>query len=900
MRYVAFLVFHMKCSVFSLCFLAGWIGHSGYFARADESAGVAVDSRFSSRIVKQFDFDERRLGNYDPMPMGWRQIIEPGYPRFLDATFDESVGHGAPPSFHMPLRGGNLGAAFSIREIEVDPRCAYRVVGWVRPKKLSRAGAFMTASYLGQNMKLMPGTERRSKIVRGNGTDEGWVCVAIDLPDGVQHARWLSISCRVEQETVDEKAERSYTSIEYHDATGEAWFDDISIIRMPKAMLTLSDPQGVFENGARPVVRVKLDDSNGDGLTVELELLDADGRRILRKMIDAAEAVKRDIEIAPDALPPGAYSVSLRIRSGESLLSQIDRRFVCLGRDSQKHSTGDSGFGIVLDGSAVRDSRATQRFVHLLRPDLVKVPVWRSDLTDETVLHGAADFERMVKALHDQGVGLVGSLVCAPKSLAEQYPRGRRGLFDILSSEAALWRPYLALVVTRYGSWMQYWQLGPDRANSADASELSAQAVRNTANEMRPLIGKSRIVVPQSSDWSIDRSISNGDVVSLVAPEGRPASQFVNQLEGAQSKGGGFTWATIRSLDANRYSRIERLADYARGLLLARCHGINTVFTDMPWRAHEGIDGNHVEPTEELILLRTLGTELAGLMPKRKVRLGPETEAWLFANDTETRGVLVAWACGAAEDSTAVAFDFGDDVGIVNLWGVRSTCSRSLEGNTFRLGTMPVMVTGINPRRVAIVASLELDLPLLPPTIEDHDRVLRLSNSSSSRLRGPLRFVVPHGWHIRPGQTIIDLEPGASASIPVRIRLPANQAVGDFEMVGRLKADGGESDEWVLRAPVAVESAGLDVDVAAFRDGDRVRVIQRVTNRTEGELDLKASMISPDLPREWRTISRLGAGESAIRKYEIPGGAALRGRAVRVSVEQVGGGVRHNALVVLE
>src|SRR5690606_5697336 len=130
--------------------------------------------------------------------------------------------------------------------------------------------------------------------------------------------------------------------------------------------------------------------------------------------------------------------------------------------------------------------------------------------------------------------------------------KGRRTLFDVLATEPAEWRPYLALVLTRYGLWMSYWQMGPDRAGAIEDRPLMAAAGRHMSEEMRPLIGAARIVVPQSSDW-VDAESVIGEVASLRPPEGSPPSQLARQLQSKVIKPGRESWAPLRPLDGERY-----------------------------------------------------------------------------------------------------------------------------------------------------------------------------------------------------------------------------------------------------------------------------------------------------------------------------------------------------------
>lgn len=862
----------------------------------------AREHAMRSRVVKEFDFDERKHGNYDAMPMNWRQIVEPGYPRFLEAGFDAKVGRSAPPAFHFPLRGGHLGAYYLARDIPADPSSAYRITAWIRPRGLRHGGAFVTACYLGQNFRIMPGTEHCSEIVRGAGANEPWVQVTIDLPAGVEHARWIALSCRVEQVITEERQSavlhsQSAERVEYHDTMGEAWFDDIAIIRMPRASLTLNDDFGLYDHDRDIDIFVGLEDANGESLDAELALLDADGRRVDVRPVPVTRVGEPTLRYRPPTLSPGRYVARLRVTASDHELVLIERAFVCLAPLLRQADATHTALGLILDGAALRVPSATRAMTDALMPEFVKVPVWRGDMDDRDVVAGMPAFDRLVTALHTSGVGLVGLIHSPPRSLSESFEPGRRELFDILAGDAAVWRPYLAFVLTRYGPLMHHWQLGPDTVDPTRSVERLDAAMRNTVAEMRPLIGRARVVVPRSLDREPTPVESAGDVELFAPRRDQPAEAFASMLPDAAARADRPHWVTIRPLAEDRYDRLWRLGDFAKGIIKARCRGADAVFVDMPWTTQSESDGTpRPEPAEELLIIHTLGRTLASMRPVRQIALDDGIEAWLFADVSQSAGAIVAWSVGWAECERVVRFDLGGDADVIDLWGRRKQSAWSDGGNTLTIGALPIIVTGIDPYQADLAASLALDDQILSPMVGAQNRLIRLNNPSDRRLRGALRLQLPPGWRCRPDHVRIDLVPGASAEIPVQFALPSNQAEGVFEIVARLKSSSAPDQTYTFRTMVEVATPGLSVDVAAIRGKDGVTVVQRVTNRTESTIDLHSFLILPDQPRQAQSIPALPSGETAVRRYVVSDDA-WRSGTIRVSVEQVGGTLRQNTLL---
>ena len=66
--------------------------------QAEPAVPVERPAIAGRRTVGHFDFDEKRLGNFDPPPMYW-QRHPAGFPLYPKGKFDPKVGHDAPPEF---------------------------------------------------------------------------------------------------------------------------------------------------------------------------------------------------------------------------------------------------------------------------------------------------------------------------------------------------------------------------------------------------------------------------------------------------------------------------------------------------------------------------------------------------------------------------------------------------------------------------------------------------------------------------------------------------------------------------------------------------------------------------------------------------------------------------------
>src|SRR5437588_4841363 len=198
-------------------------------ALAQSSSDPLITSRIERRVVKSFDFDETSLGNFESGPMNWARHVGQGFPRYLAGRFDRNLGHAAAPSLRLSLMGGNVGTVYEGRDIPVHPRSDYRVVAWVRPDRLKYARAYFTACYLDRAMQKIESSERRSVPIGGDGNSD-WHEIVIDLPGGTDDARWIGLGCWVLQ---PEQPPEQPRPIRLEDMSGGAWFDDVTVLRLP-------------------------------------------------------------------------------------------------------------------------------------------------------------------------------------------------------------------------------------------------------------------------------------------------------------------------------------------------------------------------------------------------------------------------------------------------------------------------------------------------------------------------------------------------------------------------------------------------------------------------------------------------------------------------------------------
>ncbi|MCL2330656.1 MAG: hypothetical protein FWC56_05080, partial [Phycisphaerae bacterium] len=234
------------------------------------------------RIVKQFDFNEHSDYN-NP----WRPIRADGFPADLHGRLDTQVGHAAPPSFRFDLNGGSIAYQYEGNDIAVRPNSDYLVSGWVKTSNLKQARAYMTAFFMDRKGILIDNTELTSELVGSDEFNTDWHPIQIQMTGDVPMARYLGIVLWVAQPSVWDKRPRNLRDIPREDIQGTAWFDDLSVFRLPRVALRSSSPGNIFVNHEPVVLLPEVTDPDGLNLTATLTVKSVDGTWVDERSIIA-------------------------------------------------------------------------------------------------------------------------------------------------------------------------------------------------------------------------------------------------------------------------------------------------------------------------------------------------------------------------------------------------------------------------------------------------------------------------------------------------------------------------------------------------------------------------------------------------------------------------------------
>src|SRR5687768_7708855 len=115
------------------------------------------------RVVRTFDFEERRLGNVEELPMHWSKVEGPGMPHYVNGRLATDLAHTGKYSFRFDLNGGSLAYRYAANRIRVLAGAHYRVEALVRTTVLPNARARVSAYLVDLDGHPLPKTVRHTE-----------------------------------------------------------------------------------------------------------------------------------------------------------------------------------------------------------------------------------------------------------------------------------------------------------------------------------------------------------------------------------------------------------------------------------------------------------------------------------------------------------------------------------------------------------------------------------------------------------------------------------------------------------------------------------------------------------------------------------------------------------------
>lgn len=660
-----------------------------------------------NRILRNIDFEERRLGNVEDLPMHWSKVEGPGLMHYVNGKLTTGRARDGKYSFHFDLNGGGLIYRYDPTAIPVQPGAHYRVEVYAQTTVLPNARARLTAYFADLDGRLIEGSMRHSELYAAETENEPWKKLAVELSaeggksGGVVESSGGGVG---ENSTIPRShnsttsaAQPAYLVLELallqpmhyaaaslgqrtlftQDIRGSAWFDSLSVSQVPKVLLSTDKPGNIFRRGEPARLEVNVNDRFTDDLAAQLVVRDARGVVAFQRSgaleMSAAQSLgpgRKRLQLELPDLPPGWYSASLVMSSQGKFVGEQTIDMVLLadafGAD---HHTPDPRFGVIATDLPFDGWGELPDILPFLSAGRVKLAVW-SEAGDVQQVDSAA-FDRLLERLQHLGITPTAVLASIPPDVKarllatraktssalgmddEQTPlSGDDAWVELLKVDPQVWQPQLAFLISRHANHLDRWQLGADNSGAFVTRPAMREVYDRIYREFTTLMQTPDLAMPWPAWYELDGKLPATVALSLpssVLPEQIPLYiQDIKSRAGASSAVADAGRGPQLSLSLQQlepqYGREVVIRDMAERITQALAAGADRIDVPLPFTVKRVGGALVKQPQEMLIIQRTLLTTLGGTTFRGKVPIAEDVEAFLF--DRGGVGILVLWSRG--------------------------------------------------------------------------------------------------------------------------------------------------------------------------------------------------------------------------------------------------------------
>lgn len=497
----------------------------------------------AGRVVKIFDFEESAT-NPSPVPLGWFRSgstlddpdRRPGFPHWNQAELffgddPTRVAHGV-GSVVIPTNGGSAAIALDPGVVPIFASADYWVSAMVRTHGLANARATLRASLMDAGGTEIPGSVSFAPMVLAA---DDWTPLGVEVVGIHPAAAYLRIELLLLQPADIPGASRAAFQTFKQDVKGEACFDDVVIVQIPRVELSLDAPNNVIEGSARPTFHAHVRDLSGERLSIEIRLIDLDGKSVAQTR-QALGVGQGSVTWTPSLPAFGWYRATMDVVGPNGRVGGTATDFVWvpaamsspLARTGRRLATGpERALGVAFTDLPSAFHAAIPSLLEQADAGWAILNAWDRADDANSIARRATSLRPVIDTLAAEGRSLVLALARTPTPLAAAAHRPSEDVWTILARADLIAAPYLTAITDPLGQSPVRWQVGAPGDNEAfwrsiaDLRAAKGQIARHSAAPA--------IAVPTSpaAAWKPDALRALGDdtawIISVddtLSPEG--------------------------------------------------------------------------------------------------------------------------------------------------------------------------------------------------------------------------------------------------------------------------------------------------------------------------------------------------------------------------------------------
>ncbi|MFV1964791.1 MAG: hypothetical protein ACC628_05170 [Pirellulaceae bacterium] len=853
---------------------------------ADAAAGT---HRISDEAmeVRSWDFEESDDTNFDGWPDGWTRRKGRGYPVYLPIGI--AADDPAPPPMgtrclRIDLDGGS--AVAQSPAVRVSPQFSYVLEGLVKTRKLEHDRAFITLTFCDADRQPL-------EVYQSRRYDDAatWELVQIGpVTPTRRDIEWAVIALHLQPSGEA-------------DLRGAALFDDIWLGSLPRMAVEMNSDHNVYTttdvevtcrvsgfSEPNPLMRFELLDVFDRLLSVEEKPMkrdfgerDANDDTVYKLPIDAdtAKRVFSGSAVWKPRIPGnGYYQVRVSIPGHTGHMFQ---NLVVIDPQSRT-KTGDFGWTLP-GGDQPLSVSVLPSLLGQVGINWVKFPVWYDDRDKKR----AEDLAWFAERLSSQGIQLVGMLDRPPQTVRDMFGESNPLPVASVFKQPKVWRPAVDPVMTRLSLKVRWWQLGGDR----DTSFVNFPNLEEKLNEIREGFNRFGSEINLGMAW---RSIDETPVVerppwsflSYTADPPLTADELRTYLA-AESVEPVRRWVGLDPLSKDEYGLRTRAKDLVVRMLAAKMGKADGIFIPDPFDPKRGLMNEDGSPGPLLLPWRTTALMTSGTEYLGSIQLPQGSRNHVFAKGNEA--TMFVWNDNPVRETLYL----GEHVSQFDLWGrqrrPRIVTQDKMKKHEIEVGTMPVVVTGINPYIAKWRMAFQFETAELASIFgQDQIAFFRFKNTFLQGVGGEITLIPPpRVWEVDPRTSQFKLAPGKVQREGVHVLLGANATSGRQPVPVKVKLTADRTYEFMVYRDIHVGLGDVEVELlSALDEFGNLVVKQYLTNKTDRVVNFNCLLFVPGRRRERRQVFNLGRGGTT-NVFVLPNGAELIGKTLGLRAEEIGG-----------
>ncbi len=861
-----------------------------------------------TRVLRAIDFEERRLGNSEELPMHWKKLDGEGMPHYVNGRLDAGRAHSGQYSFRFDLNGGSLVYRYAPGKIRVQPGAHYRVECLVRTTVLPNARARLSAMLTDADGHVLSGTTRHSEPYAALREQDDWQRLSVELSaDDPGQEAFLVIELGLLQPAMFTPTVLGDRAIFPQDIRGTAWFDDVSVCQVPRVELSTERPGNIFYRDDIPRLLIDVNDRSTDDLAAQLVIRDADGRTVYQRsgaLDDSAAQTpspgRKKVSLLLPELVPGWYEAALVMTSQGQSLGEQALDLVLLA-EPREAIAPDGRFGIIATDLPFEGWSELPEILPVLGAGRVKLSVW-SEAGDVQNVDPAA-FDQLLERLGELGITPTACLSALPPELADKLG-GDSSLVALSRAEKTDWQQKLSFLISRHANHLDRWQLGRDGTDAFVTQPAMREVYRKVYRQFSALMDSPDLAMPWPAWYEMDGELPA--TVALAVPPSVLPEQLPLYMQDLRGRQGHNLSLSLQPLDRRRYGRQRQLRDLAQRVVYALAADARRIDLPLPFAVKRKDDQIVKQPDEMLLVIRTLIATLGNAEFRGRVPIAEDVEAFLF--ERAGTGILVAWDRGGSAKVRRLQLNLGKRPMRIDLFGNAAALVRPLashagadamaagargekppEGIEIEIGPMPIFLVDIDAQAAQLRASVAFDRPLIESSFQAHTRRLRFINPYATAIGGTVKLIPPAGWSLSPSVQTFTLNPGEKFDRELTIQFPYNNLAGPKAITAEFLVQGERNIAFTVPVMLNLGLSDVGMQTLALRDGNDVVVQQMITNYGDHPIDYTAFAIYPNQARQERLVTKLGPGHTTIKRYRFSGVSIAAGTAVRTGLKELVG-----------